>query len=257
MVLSAMLVLGCTAPPENSARHWVGIDAIGTIDDPGEGGASGTGGAASGTAGASAPAGTGGTMINRPGTGGAAGGGQGGVGVPPPAASPVDSGQPPDSSMPPPPATPAGCLLDVTITTVSVNLDYAPRNIGAIWIADGAGKFIKTLGLWAGRRVRHLVQWDKVTTAAGTPRNSVDAVTSATANSHIAHKVKWDCTNTAKATVNQGAYQLCMEMTESNVELGDTLQTACVPFTHASTPFELAPPDVKAFKARRLVYTPK
>jgi hypothetical protein len=111
--------------------------------------------------------------------------------------------------------------------------------------------------LWAGRRVRHLIQWEKSTAAVGVPRNAVDAVTSATARDHGPRTVKWDCTDRAQATVNQGMYQLCMEMTEANVEDGDTLQTSCVRFTHERKAFQLTPPDVKAFKARRLTYTPK
>jgi hypothetical protein len=157
-----------------------------------------------------------------------------------------------------PTAGPAACLVDFTVTTATTGRDYRPRNVGAIWVADAAGKFVKTLAVWANRRINHVLEWTRVTREAGDARNTVDAVTGPTAGNHVAHKVTWNCTNTDKGLVNQGMYQICMEMTESSSRVGGTpTEHTCVGFAHAGKPLEVMPPNVRYFESRRLVYTPK
>jgi hypothetical protein len=246
--LAAVVLAACAAPPDNPARRWIGFDALpeaggsggaagARIDDPsppGRGGQAGTGGQP-GTGGSPASAGTGGT---------------GGASPLPPADAAAAADVPPS---PPPSGPPVACSLEVTVTTASTDFDYAPRNIGALWIEDTGGRFVKTLALWAARRVIHLDAWLTSTGAAGVSRNTVDAVTGATVRTHVAHTGTWDCTNAKKALVPQGMYQLCVEMTESNAPG----PKHCVPFSNTGKEFDLVARDTPNFKARRLVYTPR
>lgn len=148
--------------------------------------------------------------------------------------------------------TTSGCNLSVTMTTVSPNGGFSPRNIGAIWVAQGSGTFVKTLSLWAQTRVSHLTLWSSATTAAGLRRNTVDAVTSATLPSHQTHKVSWNCTDTARAVVPDGSYRLYFEMTDDNV----TGPSLFVPFTKSGVAATVSPPDAMNFKGVKLVFSP-
>jgi hypothetical protein len=163
--------------------------------------------------------------------------------------------RPPDVALP---TAPAGSCLTVAVTTVTADGSYSPRNIGAIWIADAQGKFVKSLKVWANARIRHLVTWNMVTTAAGSARNRVDAITSATVNSHRTHVAFWSCSSFAGARVPDGSYKVCYEMTESNSSYQgeDPTSTDCVPFTKGTAAFRDAPPDEENFVARVLEFTP-
>src|SRR3569832_2827568 len=64
-------------------------------------------------------------------------------------------------------------------TTTPAGGPYAPRNVVAVWIQDGGGNFVKTIGRWAAQRKQYLLQW----TAKAGP-NAADAVTGATRPAH-------------------------------------------------------------------------
>jgi hypothetical protein len=129
----------------------------------------------------------------------------------------------------------ATCSLSVTVTTVTDNGNYSPRNIGAIWIATGSGAFVKTLAVWASRRISHLTLWGSATAQAGRSRNTVDAITGATLASHQTHKVSWNCSDTNKAKVRGGPYRVYFEMTDDNLSGPNMF----VNFTMGSAPFNL------------------
>ncbi len=149
-----------------------------------------------------------------------------------------------------------GACLGVVVTTVTADEDYAPRNIGVIWIQTTGKKFVKTLRLWASRRVSHLVEWNAVTAAAGLSRNKVDAVSSATASTHRTYTAGWNCTDAAKMNVPDGMYEVCFEMTEWNAyESGDT-HVDCVPFTKGRERYRLEPPDEPTFANRYIGFAP-
>lgn len=97
------------------------------------------------------------------------------------------------------------------VTTASPGGNYSPRNIGAIWIEDSDGNFIKTIKLWAERRKQYLYIWNN--TSSG---NTVDAVTSATLSSHQIHEVVWNTENYLGEIVPNGTYQLKIEMTDKH-----------------------------------------
>jgi hypothetical protein len=146
----------------------------------------------------------------------------------------------------------ATCSLSVTVTTVTDNGNYSPRNIGAIWIATGSGAFVKTLAVWASRRISHLTMWGSATAQAGRSRNTVDAITGATLSSHQTHKVTWNCSDTTKAKVRGGPYRVYFEMTDDNLSGPNMF----VNFTMGSTPFNLSPPNGMYFMGINLVYAP-
>ncbi len=146
----------------------------------------------------------------------------------------------------------SGCTLSVSVRTVTDNGGYSPRNVGAIWIAQGSGTFVKTLARWAQSRIGELTLWNSATAAANLRRNVVDAVTSATLSSHQTHNVSWNCTDTNHAVVPDGAYRVYFEMTDDN-QSGPNM---FVPFTKGPTAATVSPPDATYFKGISLVFKP-
>lgn len=148
-------------------------------------------------------------------------------------------------------ASPGGSLT-FQFTTISVNGEYEPKNIGAVWIADGQGAFIKTLELWAAKRAKHLVKW-----RAASGSNVVDAVTGSTRGSHGPHESMWDCTDVAGQIVPDGAYRVNVEFTESNsASEGDPGPFLLVDFIKGPEPQDFIVPDQPAFTAIHLVTVP-
>jgi flagellar hook assembly protein FlgD len=113
------------------------------------------------------------------------------------------------------------CLINVILATegsvlfrvrtVSANGQYAPRNIGAVWVTTSTGTFVKTIQRWGAQYLQYLTHWQS---ASG--GNVVDAVTGATLNQHSLHNLTWDCTNTSGVTVSDGDYKIWVEFTEND-----------------------------------------
>jgi hypothetical protein len=132
--------------------------------------------------------------------------------------------------------------------------DYSPKNVGAVWITNGPGTFVKTLQVWAARRISKLGEWSDLTSAAGVSRNTTDAVTSATARTHVVHSTSWNCTDYARKPLRQGAYSVCMEVNEANDP--ESSSFLCLPITLAGEGWRMLPPRAPAFDSMSLVYTP-
>lgn len=142
--------------------------------------------------------------------------------------------------------------LTLQFTTVSVGGQYAPKNIGAVWIADGQDAFVKTLELWAAKRSKHLVKWRAVS-----GNNVVDAVTGPTRSSHSAHEASWDCTDVAGQIVPDGAYRVYVEFTEWNsASKGGPGPLLSADFIKGPEPQDLTVPDQQAFTSIHLVTAP-
>ncbi|HEY3666776.1 MAG TPA: DUF2271 domain-containing protein [Polyangiaceae bacterium] len=124
------------------------------------------------------------------------------------------------------------CKLSVTVTTTAPGGNYEPRNVGAIWIADSNGKFVKSLEVWGAQRLSRVVAWNAATKAAGASGNKVDAITSATLSSHKTHKETWNCTDYKEATVPDGNYRIYFEVADSNSGGPNIFET----FTKGSSP---------------------
>lgn len=247
---------GCGPAPEADPGFWRPIARVDASGQPEPGPdpdpVAGTGGSNhGGSAGSGNVAGSGGAG----GTGGTGGPVDASGGRPDANPDGMTGGAAPDAA--PRTGPSPTCTLAVTVTTVTTGRDYAPDNIGAIWIADAGGRFLKSLAVWANRRIQHLPRWNMVTNAAGMPRNRVDAVTGATVGNHPARTVSWNCSDTARQQVPDGNYQVCYEMTESNSsDNNPPSRFQCLMFSKGPMGFELMPPDAPGFRARRLRYVP-
>lgn len=136
---------------------------------------------------------------------------------------PAAAGEPSSGGDVPPASDPGAgeasastCALEVTVTTAPHGGRYTPRNVGAIWIADAAGSYVKSLDVWGNRRLTHVEAWNAATEAAGVPQDRVDAVTGATSATHRTHLVAWDCTDHHGQLVPDGTYRVYFEVTEAN-----------------------------------------
>jgi hypothetical protein len=250
-ILAAALVASCEAVPyEPQAELWPSATAVGPSGSGGLGGrATGSGGGSGGhdnggNVGSGGDQGSGGDVGSGgdTGLGGSSAGGSAGT-----AGSQDTGGQ--GGSMGGQLSHP--CTLAVTMTTVTDNGRYSPRNVGAIWIDDASGKFLKTLEKWGNRRDGNL-SWYDATYSAGLERNTVDAITGATLSSHKTHNATWNCTDTDGNLVDYGPYSLHFEMTDAN----HSGPTASFDFSVSTMPFTLTPPDEPNFKGIKVVFTP-
>jgi hypothetical protein len=144
------------------------------------------------------------------------------------------------------------CSLSVSLTTSSPGGKYSPKNIGAIWVANSSGTFVKSLKVWAAQRIQYLSAWQAATSAAGAKANVVDAVTGATLLSHQSHTATWNCTDFRKGAVADGAYRVYFELTDKDGAGPNTF----VDFTKGSMPATITPPDATNFKSIKVVFTP-
>jgi len=125
---------------------------------------------------------------------------------------------------------PAFADLSVTATSTAPGGQYAPKNIDAIWIEDGNGNFVKTIGRWAGTRIQYLLAWRG---KAGT--NDMDAVSGATRTSHQQPLVaKWNLRDRNNNVVPDGTYVVRMETADQNS--GSTAQNHEGSFTFTVGP---------------------
>lgn len=118
--------------------------------------------------------------------------------------------------------------LDFTVQTHSYNGEYKPENCGVIWVETADGRFVRTLKVWADKRINRLVKWQE--TSFG---NVTDAVTSATIKTHEFHSVRWDMKDFNRNSVQNGDYNIMVECTEddSNKPAKPKGKYTIVPFT--------------------------
>jgi uncharacterized protein (TIGR03382 family) len=99
----------------------------------------------------------------------------------------------------------------------------------AVWVEDGGGNFVKTIGRWAGQRKANLLQW---TAKAGA--NDADAVTSATRGDHLnTIQAIWNLQDKQGAVVPDGTYTIRMELADSN---GGTTHEGTFTFVKSPNP---------------------
>lgn len=146
------------------------------------------------------------------------------------------------------PGTPG--TLKIEFTTAQYGGKYVPKNCGAVWIEDPAGKYIATPELWARIRIRPLFFWS--TQRCGT--DPPDAVTSATLDTHELHSVTWDGHDFTGEIAPDGMYVLNIEVTEDETKVGRRSQ---FPFVKGANPELQTPPDTDTVKGLKLEYTPE
>jgi len=160
-----------------------GAQSFGGIE--GQGGLFGTGG--------TQVFGTGGDL----GAGGAAGGGAGGFGAGGSfgTGGTVDTGGTVGTG-----GTNSGnCNFRFDVTTKSYGGRFKPRNVGAIYIEDASGGFVKTLNVWGTIELGMLTDWQQL--SAG---NKTDAVSGATRGTDGPVSGSWNCTDVNHQPVPNG-----------------------------------------------------
>lgn len=138
----------------------------------------------------------------------------------------------------PSPSASVGRTLMFRVRTKAYGGRYAPKNIGAIWVEDERGRFVKTLERWALTRVRYLRSFQ-----AASQGDVMDAITSATLNQHVTHEVTWNLATSTGMSVPHGEYRIVLEQTD----LDGTGVVHYVPFTLGAEPLSLTPPDAVSF----------
>ncbi len=137
--------------------------------------------------------------------------------------------------------------LTFKVQTVTYSGRYSPKNVGAIWIQDSSGKFVKSLKVWANAHISSLSTWR---TSSGS--NKVDAITSATISTHQIHTVTWNCTDTSGAVVNDGTYRIYVEFSETN-SVG---QYTYFEFNKGTTSVNMSPANQTYFTNINISYQP-
>ena len=133
--------------------------------------------------------------------------------------------------------------LTFEVTTAIIGGKYKPKNVGAIWIADGSGKLVKTLEVWAATRMRYLTEYNKA--RAG---SSVDVSARATLPSHRVHRVTWELKDRSGAAVPARKYQLFLELTDTDA----TGKTTRIDIDLSGEPATQHPPDAAGFTGMTL-----
>ncbi len=142
--------------------------------------------------------------------------------------------------------TPTEGEMTFTVRTVTVNGNFSPKHVLAIWVEDSNG-FVLSRKLRAVKRKEYLYTWN--TQSGG---NVVDAVTGETLLSHQTHTVSWDCKDVNGNLVPDGQYTVYVEFTEAH-EQGPLKG---IVFTKGSEPVSLAPVDDANFKDLALSFEP-
>jgi hypothetical protein len=144
------------------------------------------------------------------------------------------------------------CTFSFDVTTVTAHGNFAPSNVGAIWIGDSSNKFVKTLRCWGTIDLPQATAWTQA--SAG---NKVDAVSGATRRVHGPLNATWNCTDVSEAPVPDGNYVAHVTFTESDANPfapGSAIQ-ASVPFTKSASGVDVAAPDTANFTAMHVKLT--
>lgn len=187
------------------------------------------------------------TMEQASGTGGmpAAPKANAGTGGSTPAAPMNTAGSP--TTMQPAPSMDTGMSLSLDFTTVSQRGRYAPKNIGAVWIEDATGKYVKTLDAWAAKRARYLTKW----VSKNPTGDRVDAISRATLPNHIAHHAIWNLKDSKGVVAPDGEYTIYIESTDQETSPG---QWTSLKFTKSADPQTVMPPNATSYTGIKLVY---
>jgi hypothetical protein len=245
----AMLPAGAGGTNAGAGGAMASGGAGGAMATGGAGGAIATGGTSGGTSGAGGTSGMSGGAGGASGAGGSSGamasGGAGGSG-----GSAGSGGA----------STPGTLTLD--FMSVGNDGEYAPRNVGAVWVETASGQFVKTLKRWAGIRAGHLTQWTEASggwgggfffaSGGGSP-DELDAITAATLRTHQTHSISWDMQDPAGMVVPDGSYRIVIEVTESEREAS---VSEAIDLEKGATPVSLSLPSGASFSGLTLRYEP-
>jgi hypothetical protein len=165
-----------------------------------------------------------------------------------------------------PAGTPA--TLTVSFTTQILAGTYQPRNVGAAWIEDSMGQYVRTLEAWAGERVQSITMWfPRACHTDDKTQTRPDVSTSETLLVHKTHTSTWDGVDFHDAMVGpdgkvlpngkpaaDGKYTLWLQVTESEfVPEGPYMM---IPFDKGAEPWEKTPTPIPGFADIKLTYKP-
>jgi hypothetical protein len=126
------------------------------------------------------------------------------------------------------------CRVHVSVTTKSYGTgnndddDYAPNNVGAVWITTPAGVFVRTVAVWGPNYWQFAAAWVKQSHGS-----RVDIVTSATRKNHNQSiEADWDCRDKNLQSVPAGPYLL-------NIEFAETEEQSQLLSGENALPFEI------------------
>jgi len=152
--------------------------------------------------------------------------------------------------------------LEISFTSVGNAGEYAPRNVGAVWIETSSGMFVKTLKRWAGVRAGHLTRWNAASggwgggfffATGGGSADEVDAITAATLRTHQAHTMTWDMKDLEDVVVPDGSYKIVIEVTESERKAS---ASAAIDFEKGAAAVSLSPPNAGPHSGLMITYSP-
>jgi hypothetical protein len=164
---------------------------------------------------------------------------------------PTGTGGDPNVPPPPPPTPGQSCNFTFNVTTVSYGGRFRPKNVGAIYIENGSGGYVKSLNVWGATRLSNLTDWS--TLSGG---DKTDAVTSATRSSAGPISGHWDCTDKNRSVVPSGQYKACCSFQEDDALpfFGPAPKQACVPFNLPGAPGTTNAPDQQYFTNMTLTF---
>lgn len=139
--------------------------------------------------------------------------------------------------------------VSVLFKTTPAGGAFAPRNVVAVWITDGNGAFVKTIGRWADTRKSDLVAWNQ---ASG---GDADAVSGATRLDHTVQlAAQWDLKSKAGAVMPDGTYTIHIELSDSQTSSTAPNHEATYTFVKGPSPQVQTPTDANGFTAVKITY---
>jgi hypothetical protein len=135
------------------------------------------------------------------------------------------------------------CNFRFDVTTKSYGGRFKPRNVGAIYIENASGGYVKTLNVWGTIELGMLTDWQ--TLSGG---DKTDAVSGATRGTDGPVSGSWNCTDVNHQPVPDGQYKVCCSFQEDDALpfFGPAPKQACVPFAKGA-PFVQTAPDQTYF----------
>lgn len=112
-------------------------------------------------------------------------------------------------------------VLSVSFETQTLGTapHWGPSNMGAVWIEDASGTYIKTIERWVSQlRERSLYHWQ--THACTNAWPEPDAVSQASLAEPAKHHSTWDSKDLHGKVVPDGMYYLLIEVTETETAYG-------------------------------------
>jgi hypothetical protein len=105
---------------------------------------------------------------------------------------------------------------------------------------------------YADKRKTYLNNWQASTAAAGVEYDTTDALSGATRKSHDTRVATWDGTDFNKNPVQDGSYNVCMELTDKN----ETGNYSCFSFSKSPQGQSLTPSDKPSFGNISITWAP-